>query len=109
MDAADEDWENVGSTTASYTPKEADIDSYLRATVSYTDVKYDEADEVSGVATLKPCVARPAANAAPKFEAQSIEVFENTDGGIGTVTASDDDELLYRLWADRRPCGRFRY
>ena len=95
-------WENVASTTASYTPKEADVDSYLRATVSYTDVEYDEADEVSGVTTFA-VRARPAANAAPKFEAQSIEVFENTDGGIGTVTASDDDVLLYRLWADGDP------
>ena len=102
MDAADEDWENVSSTTASYTPKEADIDSYLRATVSYTDVEYDEADEVSGVTTYA-VRGRPAANAAPKFEAQSIEVFENTDGGIGTATASDDDVLLYRLWETGDP------
>ena len=42
---SDEDWENVGSTTASYTPKLADVGSYLRATVDYTDVEYDEPDD----------------------------------------------------------------
>ena len=89
-------WENVSSTSGSYTPKAADIDSYLRATVSYTDVEFDAPDTVSGVTSLA-VRARPAANAAPTFSAQSIEVFENTDGTIGTVTAKDDDELIYSM------------
>ena len=41
-------WEDVSSTNASYTPKAADVDSYLRATVSYTDVEYDEPDTAIG-------------------------------------------------------------
>ena len=95
-------WENVKSTTAAYTPKEADIDSYLQATVSYTDVEYDAADTVSGV-TKFAVRGRPSANAAPKIPEQSIEVFENTDGSIGTVTATDDDELVYSLWETGDP------
>ena len=80
----------------------ADVDSYLRATVSYTDVEFDEPDEVSGVTSLT-VRARPTANAAPTIPAQSIEVFENTDGTIGSVTASDDDVLLYSLWGPATP------
>ena len=95
-------WEDVSSTTASYTAKEADVDSYLRATVSYTDVEYDAADEVSGV-TKFAVRERPTANAAPKIPEQSIEVFENTDGTIGSVTATDDDELVYSLWETGDP------
>ena len=95
-------WVDVKSTTTSYTPNADDIDSYLRAMVSYTDVEYDAPDTVSGV-TKFAVRDRPSANAAPKFSAQSIEVFENTDGTIGTVTASDDDELVYRLWAEDDP------
>ena len=102
MDAADEDWEDVSSTSASYTPKAADVGSYLRATVSYTDVEYDEADTASGV-TKFAVRARPTANAVPKIPAQSIEVFENTDGEIGSVTATDDDELVFSLWATGDP------
>ena len=92
-------WEDVGSTNASYRAKEADVDSYLRATVSYTDVEFDAPDTVSGVTSLT-VRARPSANASPTIPAQSIEVFENTDGGIGTVTAKDDDELIFRLAMD---------
>ena len=51
---------------------------------------------VSGVTSLT-VRARPSANAAPTIPAQSIEVFENTDGTIGTVTASDDDELIFSM------------
>ena len=91
-------WEDVGSTNASYRAKEADVDSYLRATVSYTDVEFDAPDTVSGVTSLSCAGEADSANAAPTIPAQSIEVFENTDGTIGTVTASDDDELIYRLW-----------
>ena len=101
-------WEDVGSTSSSYSAKEADVDSYLRVTVSYTDVEFDAPDTVSGV-TSRTVRARPTANAAPTIPAQSIEVFENTDGTIGSVTASDDDVLLYSLWEDRRPRGRYRY
>ena len=95
MDAADEDWEDVG-TGVSYTPKLADVDSYLRAVVDYTDVEYDEPDTAMGVTKFK-VRARPAANAAPTISAQTIEVFENSDGTIGSVQAKDDDELIYRL------------
>ena len=89
-------WEDVSSTNASYRAKEADVDSYLQATVSYTDVEFDAPDTVSGVTTFA-VRARPTANAAPTIPAQSIEVFENTEGGIGTVTAKDDDELIFSM------------
>ena len=89
-------WEDVSSTNASYRAQEADVDSYLRATVSYTDVEFDAADEVSGVTKFK-VRGRPSSNAAPTIPAQSIEVFENVDGSIGTVTAKDDDELIFAL------------
>ena len=95
-------WEDVGSTSSSYSAKEADVDSYLRVTVSYTDVEFDAPDTVSGV-TSRTVRARPTANAAPTIPAQSIEVFENTDGTIGSVTASDDDVLLYSLWEEGDP------
>ena len=95
-ESMDGPWEDVSSTNASYRAKEADVDSYLRATVSYTDVEFDAADEVSGVTKFK-VRARPSANAAPTIPAQSIEVFENTDGSIGTVTAKDDDELIFSM------------
>ena len=49
------------------------------------------------------CGRGPTANAAPTISAQSIEVFENTDGTIGSVTASDDDVLLYSLWEEDDP------
>jgi hypothetical protein len=87
-------WEDVSSTNASYRAQDADVGSYLRATVSYTDVEYDEADEVSGV-TKFTVRARPSANAAPTIPAQSIEVFENVDGTIGSITAKDDDVLIF--------------
>ena len=41
-------WEDVGSTNASYRPESADVDSYLRATVSYTDVEFDAPEDGLG-------------------------------------------------------------
>ena len=97
-DKDDGPWEDVSSTSSSYTPKAEDVGSYLRATVSYTDVEYDERDTASGVTNFTVRV-RPAANTAPKVDTQKLEVFENKDGAVGSVTAEDDDELIFRLWA----------
>ena len=99
-DAADEDWEDVGKASSSYTPGDADIGSYLRATVSYTDVTYGARDTVSGV-TLYTVEERPSANAPPKISTSPIEVLEGVDGTIGTIVGDDpnNDELNYRLWA----------
>ena len=94
-------WEDVDSQTVTYTAEEADIDSYLRATVSYTDVEYDAADTVSGV-TKFAVRGRPSANTAPTIPEQSIEIFESAEGTIGSITATDDDELIFRLATERR-------
>ena len=96
MDAADDDWEDVSSTSASYTPKAADVGSYLRAVVDYTDVEFDEPDTAMGVTSVH-CAGAACCQRRSDDPAQTIEVFENTDGTIGSVAASDDDELIYRL------------
>ena len=75
--------------------KEADVGSYLQATVSYTDVEFDEADTVSGV-TRVWCGRGPLRTPLRSIPAQSIEVFENTDGTIGSVTAKDDEGVDLR-------------
>ena len=100
----DGDWENVKSTSTTYTPVDADIGSYLRATVSYTDVTYGARDVVSGV-TKFLVEERPSANAPPKFSLTPVEVLEGVKGAIGTISGSDpdNDELTYRLWATGDP------
>ena len=92
-----------GATTKSYTPVEGDIDSYLRATATYTDghgpSKSKEAEPRDSVR------AKPPTNAAPEFATATISrsIPENTDAGVNIgdpVTATDDDtgdSLTYSL------------
>ena len=87
------------ATDASYTPVEADVDMYLRVTVTYTD---GEGGGKTAMETLERS-ATPA-NTAPMFATETAErmVPENTAAGGnvgGPVTAvdADNDTLIYRL------------
>ena len=92
------------TSTSMYTPVDADINSYLRATASYTD------REGSGKSAMEMSVysvqGRPGANSAPEFAADQAAatrmVPENTPAGMtigDPVVATDDnsDILTYTL------------
>ena len=93
-------------TTSSYTPVDADLGRYLRATAAYTDPQGSgkTADAVSD----NPVQARPVTNSAPEFPAPTTTraVDEDTVGGgnVGEpVTATDTDNgdtLTYGLEGD---------
>ena len=77
-----------GASTATYTPVQADVGRFLRATVSYTDSfgSGKSAERVSDNTVL--------ANPPPVFASASLTftVNENaTAGTVGTVTATDPD------------------
>ena len=101
-----------GASLATYTPKPADVDTCLRATVFYTDNLGDD-EKATGVLEA-PTQDSRTANAAPKFVDQDLnsagdqsdrtsrKVEENTEAGesIGAaITAYDDDDdlLIYTL------------
>ena len=101
--SADGPWTDIdGAMTAKRNPTAADVGSYLRATVTYTDSF--GAQTASGV-TDSAVEARTVSNAAPEFDEDDIEaitVNENTKGAIGDpILASDGDNdvLLYSLGA----------
>ena len=103
MDAADDDWTVIeGAIASSYTPKAGDINSFLRATVTYSDRKHKKQDTQSGVSTLA-VRARPASNGAPEFAVSApdtIVIEENAKGPIGDpieATDPDNDSLYYEL------------
>ena len=91
------------SSGSSYTPVDADLGKYLRATASYTD------PQGSGKTAMKvsanPVQAVPLANNAPEFSgpADTRLVAENTPSGenIGVPVAATDqdngDTLVYSL------------
>ena len=93
-------------TTSSYTPVDADLGRYLRATATYTDPEGSgkSAEAVSGNAVQ----ARPVTNSNPEFPAETTtrEVDEDTVavGNVGApVTATDTDNgdtLTYGLEGD---------
>ena len=102
-------WTDIeGATSRSRRPIAADLNMYLRATATYTDVH--GAQEVSGVtARVEP---RTLANAAPSFDdldendnaADGTQVTrsvkENAKGDIGEpvmATDADNDVLIYSL------------
>ena len=90
-------------TTSSYTPVDADLGMYLRATATYTDPEGSgkSAEAVSGNAVE----ARPVTNAAPQFSAETAtrEVDEDTvvGGNVGLPVSATDtdtgDTLTYGL------------
>ena len=121
------DWEEIaGADSAIYTPTSADVEMYLRASVSYVDAAKGEddastedvdesRDTASGVSEEK-VEASPDANAAPMFDpgedgvdhdtsdatpdAFPITIKENAEGAIGepiTATDADNDVRLYSL------------
>jgi hypothetical protein len=91
-------WTDITSaTTPKRNPTAADVGSYLRATVSYTDSF--GAQTAYGV-TDSAVEARTLANAAPKFDddIDGIPVKENVKGNIGELILAsdgDNDVLLY--------------
>ena len=104
--------ENADSAT--YTPADADIEYYLRATAMYTD---DEGSGKSAMATSEYAVqGEPASNSAPDFTGQDEDdetggiqvtrsVAENTAAGqaVGApvrATDGNNDVLTYTLSGD---------
>ena len=107
-----EAWADIeGATSQSRTPAAADVGSYLRATVTYTDL-FDSGKSVSEV-TANRVEARTVANAAPSFADQDDdtttdgiqvgrEVAENSAEGAAvgkpvSATDKDSDVLIYSL------------
>ena len=93
-------WTNVGTNSSSYTPPDADVDYYLRATASYTD---GEASSKTAQAQTTQAVGT-GTNRVPEFGPTSTtrDVAENTaaDQPVGAaVTANDldSDTLTYSL------------
>ena len=90
-------WTDItGATTESYTPVAADLNNYLRATVTYRDA-HGAGQEASGASD-----SVVAANVAPVFGASTVSrsVAENQDSGTefgDPVTATDHDRLSYSL------------
>ena len=91
-------------TTSSYTPVEADLTMYLKATVSYTDPQGPS--KSAEATTVNAVQAAPITNEAPAFpstETGAREVAENTGAGadIGAPVAATDantgDTLTYSL------------
>ena len=97
-------WTEVGSVaaTGSRNPVEGDIESYLLATVTYTD--RHGSDKTASKATDNAVEARTVANAAPSFGTiDPITIDEGDEGAIGDpVVASDTDDihLLYSIVMD---------
>ena len=93
-------WTGVGTDSSSYTPPDADLDNYLRATASYTDGHGEnKTAQERTTQKVQTGINRPA-----DFSAASTtrEVVENTAAGqpVGAaVTANDDDndDLTYSL------------
>ena len=107
-----ETWADIeGATAQSRSPASADVGSYLRATVTYTDL-FGSGKTVSGVTATK-VESRTVANAAPSFADQDDDtttddievgrgVAENSSEGAGvgkpiSATDSDSDALIYTL------------
>ena len=101
------------ATSATYTPKDGDIGSYLRATVTYTDPE-DEGKTAKMESDFTVQAVR-GSNTAPEFAADqdpnmagdqpnaARSVAENTEAGstVGdpvTADPKDGDVLTYTLW-----------
>ena len=102
-------WFTIQNATGQARPPTADdVNSYLRATVTYTDV-FGSGKTASAV-SANAVEARTVANSAPKFtdedaDTQNIEVSRDvTEGAVGsavgkpvTATDADGDVLIYTL------------
>ena len=95
-------WADIaGATQQAYTPVEADVGKYLRATASYTDAE-GSGKSAQGVVTAVR--AAPETNAAPVFadDTATRTVPENSPVGTNvgapvTATDSNSDTLSYSL------------
>ena len=96
-------WSDVGTDSPSYTPADGDVEYYLRATVSYSDVH--GSDKTTQAVSDNVVRAVPIVNDPPTFLAETATrtIDENTaaDTNIGEpVTATDPDTgdaLTYSL------------
>ena len=123
-DSADGPWTEIaGANASSYTPQTSEIDSYLRATVSYTDGHGDDQDTADAVtgAPVKPEPNRPPAfgehtatfnisinvregvRVAPPFTAEdpngdtlAYSIVSNTPGAF-TINAATGEVLMGSL------------
>ena len=101
--SVDGPWTDIaGAMTAARRPTTADVGSYLRVTVTYTDSFGSQT--VSGV-TANAVEARTLSNAVPKFpdKVDPISVNENVTGAVGdpiVATDPDNDFLIYSIVAD---------
>ena len=95
-------WTDItGATAASYTPVDADVGKYLRATASYTDGH--GGGKSAQAVSANQVEAEPVINIHPIFSdgpTTTRSVAENSPQGtnVGTaVSATDADSLIYRL------------
>ena len=88
-----------GATSASYTPVDADLSTYLKVTVSYTDGHGP--NKSIAVTTSYAVIDTPYKVPAFAAETQAVSVDENTAAGttVATVTATDadGDDLTYSV------------
>ena len=95
-------WAGVsGAASAAYTPAAADVDRYLRATVSYTDGHSGNTDTASAAAALP---VRPEPNRPPQFgeHTTTFNISVNVREGVRVAppfTAADPngDTLTYSI------------
>ena len=85
-----------GATSASYTPVESDIDQYLRATATYTDIF--GTDQTASATTTSAVVSNgpPVIGELPN----NLTIAENTAGNVGTalsVTDPNDDTITWSV------------
>ena len=98
-------WTNIsGATTRNYTPVEADVGGYLRATAIYEDAPSVDVEKTAHGISANPVLAKPYINQAPEFldEEPTRTVNENAaaDAPVGDPVAAedpDDDPLTYAL------------
>ncbi|MYH41531.1 MAG: tandem-95 repeat protein, partial [Chloroflexi bacterium] len=96
-------WSDIsGATTDSYTPVQADINYYLRATVEYEDGH--SSGKRLNVVSSNRVRAEPPVNHAPEFAPGAIEYTVNEDrrspttiGQPVTATDQNNDTLTYSL------------
>ena len=98
-------WATIAaSTSSSHTPTDADLDHYLRVTVTYTDRHSSSTKTLRATSAIKARAAPPV-NSPPQFpstESGTRSVLENRSSGqkVGDpVVATDDDDssLVYSL------------
>ena len=100
-------WSTIANaTSATYTPETADLEQYLRTSVTYTD-KHGTGKTLSTISVTKT-QAEPAANTAPSFPSTPVtrSIAENSPAGlnIGLPIAAIDaqsDPLVYSLSGTR--------